>query len=557
MAGNRRYDARAAFGTGSGSGGGGAPTTASYVTMVAESGLSNETILSNVIRADVVANRGAFGNPGVLFYSTDTFLLYRDSGTSWDVYTFAQSAISGLATSLAGKYSTLVRTAVKTATTYTAAAQDLVPVDTTSNSVTVTLPTAPANGTLVGIRQIIRGGTNTVTVNTAGSDVFSRAGGPTAATLTLAGQEQIYQYDLATAIWTPISDGYPLSQIDLRFAPITGIPESSVTNLVTDLGAINTVAALNTAKLATLAQAGTGYFVHSGMLLTPNATPTKLDMALGVGFAGTTEMTAAAQAAISTTIASLAPGAVGQSVWAWVEMNASNVINFNPGTALASPVIPDITAARIPLGLLWVPNGAMNVDTAFASPNGNAKLYDMRRIQPLSSSGRLLGTDTSATVNTPTTGFTTMLSGTMPIPANSLRVGDVIDSIVSCRFLNNGGSTTTISFAMLMGGAGAANVAFTTQAANANVHHITFHFRVVVQAVGSGTATKVLPAGAGFIGTPLTLVASESDLANTNLSTGWDNTIPQVLDIQTKVGTATATQSITLAHCSVIKYSAA
>lgn len=69
-----------------GGGGSGAPTNASYVTMAAESGLSNETVLANVHRRDVVANRGAFGNAGVLFAATDTLIGYRDSGVAWDPY---------------------------------------------------------------------------------------------------------------------------------------------------------------------------------------------------------------------------------------------------------------------------------------------------------------------------------------------------------------------------------------------------------------------------------------------------------------------------------------
>ncbi len=128
------------------------------------------------------------------------------------------SDLAGIATSLAAKLIRMTRTAVKTATTYTAAANELVPVDTTSNSVTITLPNAPVEGTTVGIRHIIRGGTNTITVNTAGSDVFSRTSGPTTAAITLPGQTLILLYDHANGIWTPVSDDSPLSQLDLRFA---------------------------------------------------------------------------------------------------------------------------------------------------------------------------------------------------------------------------------------------------------------------------------------------------------------------------------------------------
>lgn len=64
--------------------GSGAPVGASYITLQVEAGLSNESQLGTVIRRDVIANRGAFGNPGVLFLATDTLIGYRDSGTSWD-----------------------------------------------------------------------------------------------------------------------------------------------------------------------------------------------------------------------------------------------------------------------------------------------------------------------------------------------------------------------------------------------------------------------------------------------------------------------------------------
>jgi len=63
-----------------------APNDATYVTLAASAGLSAETTLGNVIRRDVVANRGAFGTAGIVFGATDTGIGYRDSGTSWDPY---------------------------------------------------------------------------------------------------------------------------------------------------------------------------------------------------------------------------------------------------------------------------------------------------------------------------------------------------------------------------------------------------------------------------------------------------------------------------------------
>lgn len=133
----------------------------------------------------------------------------------------------------------LVRTAVKSGN-YVAVAQDYVAVDATSANPQITLPTAPANGAIVGVRQILVGVGHSTSVVTAGSDVFSRTAGPTSATLTLAGQTLIVQYDSSTAIWSPIGTDLPLSQL-LASPAFTGTPTAptaavgdNTTQLATD-----------------------------------------------------------------------------------------------------------------------------------------------------------------------------------------------------------------------------------------------------------------------------------------------------------------------------------
>ncbi|MCJ2530808.1 MAG: hypothetical protein LN413_00605 [Candidatus Thermoplasmatota archaeon] len=65
-------------------GGAGAPAGASYVTMAAEGGLTNESVLGpDVIMADVIASRPAFATEGRLFYATDEGIVYRDTGAAW------------------------------------------------------------------------------------------------------------------------------------------------------------------------------------------------------------------------------------------------------------------------------------------------------------------------------------------------------------------------------------------------------------------------------------------------------------------------------------------
>jgi hypothetical protein len=108
------------------------------------------------------------------------------------------------------------RTSVRTAN-YTAVAGDLVPVDTTSGSVTITLPTAPTDKSRITIKQVVRGGTNTVSVVCGGSDTFNVASGATSLVLTLLGQAITVAYNSAAAVWTILSDDLPLSQLDGRF----------------------------------------------------------------------------------------------------------------------------------------------------------------------------------------------------------------------------------------------------------------------------------------------------------------------------------------------------
>jgi hypothetical protein len=98
-----------------------------------------------------------------------------------------------------------------------ATANTIVPVNTTSGAVTVTLPNAPAAGTRVAVKCIIFGTGNAVTIACAGSDVFNKTGGGTSLTLQAANQGVYLCYDLPTGIWTDLADDLPLEQLDNRY----------------------------------------------------------------------------------------------------------------------------------------------------------------------------------------------------------------------------------------------------------------------------------------------------------------------------------------------------
>jgi hypothetical protein len=133
-----------------------------------------------------------------------------------------------------GAAPTLPRQSVATATTVTAVANTYLPVDTTSNPVTVDLPNAPANDTLVAVKMIVQGGSNAVTVSTQGSDVFNKVSGPTTYVLSLVDQGALLQYDHATGVWTVIVDDLPLADLDSRYVAQIG----SVTSVFGRTGAV-------------------------------------------------------------------------------------------------------------------------------------------------------------------------------------------------------------------------------------------------------------------------------------------------------------------------------
>jgi hypothetical protein len=110
----------------------------------------------------------------------------------------------------------LVPTAVKTAG-YTAATADFVPVDTTAGAVTVTLPSAPPDRTRIGVKHVIQGGTNAVTVARGGADLFNKAGGSTSLSLGLLNQAVVLQYAATAGLWYVQSADLPQVAADARY----------------------------------------------------------------------------------------------------------------------------------------------------------------------------------------------------------------------------------------------------------------------------------------------------------------------------------------------------
>lgn len=125
--------------------------------------------------------------------------------------------INGVSFDGTADVSDLKRTAVKTGA-YAAAAGELVPCDSSAGGFTVTLPTAPPDGTRACVKHVVQGAANVVTVTAGGADVFNKVGGGASLTLKLANQATLVAYDAASAIWSVLADDIPLSQMDARFA---------------------------------------------------------------------------------------------------------------------------------------------------------------------------------------------------------------------------------------------------------------------------------------------------------------------------------------------------
>lgn len=105
---------------------------------------------------------------------------------------------------------------------YTASAAEFVVCNATSASFTVTLPTAPADKSIVGVKMTATASAHTVSVATGGSDVFNVASGATSLTLSLLMQGLICQYQSSTGIWFVTGDDLPLGQLDARYTQLAG-----------------------------------------------------------------------------------------------------------------------------------------------------------------------------------------------------------------------------------------------------------------------------------------------------------------------------------------------
>lgn len=269
----------------------------------------------------------------------------------------------------------------------------------------------------------------------------------------------------------------------------------------------------------------------------------KLDMAAGVAFIGTTELTVAAQTAVSTTITTLADAT--NPKWVAVELDTSRVVQFNQGTAAAAPAFPTPTASRVVLGWLWVPALATIVDTLLTTSNGNAKLIDARIVRS-SHPARLVANDVAFTQLTNPTALTTLLAAAPTLPANSCQAGDAFDIEAAFIYTNNTGAST-LETKLFFGTSVLLDYTSISLSASATARLITVRSHVVHNGVAivAGAANVFISTAAAGAPQADTGIAAPAPLN--------DPTVSSTVDLQVKLGTSSAGATIKLRSFSIIK----
>lgn len=107
-------------------------------------------------------------------------------------------------------------TAVKSAD-YTATVNDYIPSDISAAGFTISLPSAPGDKSIIGVKIVSVTPGNTLTIKAGGTDVFNRAAGSTSLTMVLQFQSVLLQYKSSTGIWYVTESGFALSTLDARF----------------------------------------------------------------------------------------------------------------------------------------------------------------------------------------------------------------------------------------------------------------------------------------------------------------------------------------------------
>lgn len=323
-------------------------------------------------------------------------------------------------------------TGVQTASSITAVPNTFALLSTASNNVTYHFPVAPPNFTIVGAKQVIRGGTNTVTLQLGGSDAFDVVGGTQTGTLTLVNQSGLWQYNAATAVYVKISDNLPLSQLDARYVSSVTAADSSITVAGTSTAPTVKVAQSNltlaesqiTNLVSNLNQTNQGGGVWGSNVYGNQMSNMAIDDATGTylmvtGFKTLLMLVGFAPAATYSTFKLYVTNAAASSTLtvglysastltntSWSRLGSGNITPTITSPGLVSTAISFTLASPAYVVAEMVLTTATNFPTFAASATGTAGLLNPSSGSPVAAN--LNASSAPGSTLNPTTGFTNM-----------------------------------------------------------------------------------------------------------------------------------------------------
>lgn len=397
--------------------------------------------------------------------------------------------------------------------------------------------TGAATGGTVAVATIDSGAANNLTINALGTGTIGIGNSSTGAiTLTRA---------------TTLSNGLTVS---------AGGITSNGLNLFNDTAsntAGNTRARFrNAADLALTAGSGATFFIaEMNNAIRTHASNTNIATQTDAVFLGTTHAFAAATGNISDLVClNVTAGNIGTNATA-TNIHSVNVstkaltagitssygLTVNANSGATNNYAAQLLGGATRFGSVAAPTGTTggeiwndSTQNMMAFNNGNI-LYQ---------SGNLYTATAPVTINsiTPTTTFSGTKIGTTTIAAGSLKVGQKFAIWGAGYYSTPIGNTSTVTITVLIGGITVSTV--TTGAFPATATNFPFDFvlQFTVQAVGSGTAAKIVCDGTFNYATALSAVAKTSNSLSTIGQISFDSTIANVLDVQAS-WSAVTTQS--------------
>jgi hypothetical protein len=302
-----------------------------------------------------------------------------------------------------------------------------------------------------------------------------------------------------------------------------------------------------------------GLYVCSGCAISASGTAGKVDMSAGAIFATSTELNVAAVVAATTTITTLADAT--NPKWVGLEIDNSGVLQFNQGTAAASPVKPALTAARVIVAWLYVPATATAVDALLSTANGKAKIMDARQLMTAHPARKWAQAVPAASLTNPTS-LTSLLDAAFTIPANSLSVGDRFD-IDFAGVLTNNSTNSTFRLQATFGGQTSWNYTTPSLTTSASTRDWSLHLTIVVSAIGATANAVVGPAR--FVVSPAVSAnvvaqetvgggaAGDAAVVTRGLGASFDSRTDTTIDLQTLLGTSAAAAVVHMNSVHIVK----